>query len=143
MKALRILIFVGILISIISLPWYISLIITIILISIEQVLENVVFMFNICFLQPLPKEFNTKDWLGMLFGFLPDDKNGRKFIVGMIFENENSGKELFDCISLWNYNNEEDKSNNIQISYVGLEYIPETVYYKNREGTTRHSHNGG
>jgi hypothetical protein len=111
---LRILTIIGILSSIITFQWYLGLILSIFLSLIEQLLEKIVFMFTTLFIQPIPN-WDSKEWLGMIFG-IPLKRNIYK--LGMLFKSENYAKEIFKCIRAWNYNQDEDLNNNINISFI-------------------------
>jgi len=112
---IRILIIIGILLSLLTLPWQLSVLSSIILVIIEIILEKIVFKYTILFIQPIPK-YRLNSWLAMIF-LLPIQE-GIVVKIGMLFDDEKTAKEIFECLLAWNYFEYSDPENNIQITFV-------------------------
>jgi len=111
---LRTITLVAVLSSVVSLAWYLSLVLAAFLVAVEQILERIVFKFGILYVQPLI-EWRSEEWLGMTFGF-PVGKG--PLIVGMFFRSQEYARELFQRIKTWNYDQDEDHDDNIRISFI-------------------------
>jgi len=117
---LRILMIVGIVSSLITFPVYISLILSIFLVLIEQVLEKANFMFNTLFVQPIPtpKDLKKADWYANIFGFVQGNVANKKFLIGLVFKDKEAGEKIFKCISAWNNMEQVDMEDNINLSFI-------------------------
>ena len=111
---LRILTIIVIGISLFTLPFTISIILTIFLIVVEKILENVIFQFTTLFIQPMP-EYELGSWLAMIYLFNSDTSCMK---MGMVFPDEGKAKAFLDCIRSWNYFENNDINNNICISFI-------------------------
>jgi hypothetical protein len=112
---LRILTLVGILVSIVTLPLSFSLLLTIFLLLLEKILESIVFKFTTIFVQPMPN-YKLNSWLAMVF--LISFEEGILHKIGMLFENAETANDSFECFQAWNYFQDTDTVNNIQITFV-------------------------
>ncbi len=113
---LRITVLIGIMTSVITLPWYFSLILSMFLLLFEQILERVIFLYHTLYIQSIPFDYNSSDWLGMLFG-VPLVR-GSNFKLGMVFDTEENARKIFKCLESWNQDKTEDVENNINISFI-------------------------
>lgn len=118
--ALRTLTFIGIVSSILTLPVYYSLILSILLVVVEQILERAGFMFNTLFVQPVPepKDLKKAEWYANIFGFVQGNVADKKFLIGLAFKDKEAGEKIFKCISAWNYSEKWDMKNNIRLSFI-------------------------
>ena len=119
---LRILAAVGIVISFLTLPYWIGVIITLIIFGVEQLFENVVFEYSVIVQQPLPDfEIEYDQWLTNGY-FLLDTKyqnpNGYLNYFGPVFKDKDYAIKFFNYICSWNQNNDLDIENNICISFI-------------------------
>lgn len=112
---IRILIILGILLSFLTLPWQYSVITSIILVVIEIILEKIIFKYRTLFIQPIPR-YRLNSWLAMVF--LIPLQEGIQSKIGMLFDDEKTAQEIFTCLMAWNYFEEADPDNNIQITFV-------------------------
>jgi hypothetical protein len=133
---LRVLILVGIGTSILTFPsWYISLGVAVALVFVEQFLERSVFCYTSLYIQPLP-EFEVKpdEWLGMVYMYPPD--TGPKGLngVGLAFKTPEYAAGFFNLLRKWNYDQDEDRNNNICLSFIIEDEDAYSVYlYPNPE----------
>ena len=117
---LRTLTIIGIASSILTLPIHLSLILSILLVLIEQTLERTGFMFNTLFIQPIPKPEDLKKagWYANIFGFVQGNVADKKFLIGLVFKNKEAGEKIFKCISAWNNLEKFDMEDNIKLSFI-------------------------
>jgi hypothetical protein len=133
--SIRILTIIGIISSILTLAWYNSLGLTIILLIIEQLLEKVIFVYHSLYIQAIPLDYKHSDWVAMLYG-IPRN-TGSKYILGMIFDSEKNAKKIFSCIESWNQRNDTDINNSINISFIIESETEYSVYiYPNADKKT-------
>lgn len=123
---LRAISIVGIIISFLILPFYIAGIVSIFLLLIEQFFERTVYRYTTLYVQPFPDfEYDSSKWEAMLFHGSMDPKIKIESQVGFVFNDLHYASKFFELLYLWNYNNYEDKENNIQITFL----IDEDKYY--------------
>lgn len=123
--SLRILAFIGILISVVSFPWYVSLALALIFLGIDKILESIVFKFTTIFVQPMPN-YKMNSWLAMVFLISLEKDVPHK--LGMLFEDAVTANDSFKCFQEWNYFQDVDADNNIQITFVIEETEEYSVY---------------
>lgn len=120
---IRIFTIAGFIMIFISLPYFMNIILSLILFTFEQILERVLFSFTSLFIHPIPN-YDGDNWLGMGFLYREDD-----YEISILFNEPDNAKDVYSCIKAWNYNNDIDSENNIKLSFVleedGLTY---TVY---------------
>lgn len=115
----RLILAVSIIISFIAVPFPYSAIISISLILIEQLIERVIFLFVSIALVPFPDFalWEKANFAAVVLGV--HRLQQEPATVGMYFENEESGRQVFEFIRRWNYGNDEDLGDgNITISFV-------------------------
>ena len=117
---LRALTLIGIVSSILTLPIYFSLALSILLVVIEQILEKAGFMFNTLFVQPIPtsEDLRKAEWCANLFGFVQGNVADKKFMIGLVFKDKEAGEKIFKCISAWNNLEKWDMEDNIKLSFI-------------------------
>lgn len=117
---LRTVFFIGIITSVFSFQWYISLTLALVLAGIEYTLERTGFMFTTLFVQPIPDSIDLKkaEWFSNVFGFIKGNAIDKKFLVGLAFRDKEAGEKVFKCISSWNNFERVDMENNINISFI-------------------------
>lgn len=117
---LRILMIIGIISSILTLPIYLSLIFSICLILLEQILEKATYMFYTLFVQPVPtpEDLKKAEWYANIFGFVQGNVADKKFLIGLVFKDKEAGEKVFKCISAWNNLEKWDMEDNIKLSFI-------------------------
>lgn len=116
---LRILLFVTVVNSVFSFRvWHLNLLITVLLVAIEQFLERIIFIFTTIFVTPIPESYKPEDWKGMVWGFPLDENDTRSFMVAPLFNNCESAVRIFKCLKSWNYGRDKDFAENILISAI-------------------------
>jgi len=136
---LRILTCIGILSSILAFPvWYFSLSFALFLFLVEQFFERAIFQYTSIYVQPMPEfKYKPDEWKGMSFAFPRDPDPKLLNIVGCAFRSRDYGIAFFNLIKSWNYNETEDKVNNICFSFiVENENEYSTYLYPNPERET-------
>lgn len=115
---LRSLAFIGIATSVITIEqWYNSLILSIIIFLVEQFFERAIFEYTTLVIQPFPDfEIDYGQW--KTNGFLLARNNTDLSYIGPAYEDADYAKKFFSYIKMWNSNMDEDKDNNVIISFV-------------------------
>lgn len=114
---LRVLTFVGIATSLITLEWYQGVILSILLLLIEQFFERTIFEYTTIIFQSLPNfEIDGKRWKTMAFAF-PENPDDLPF-MGPAFDSEEYARNLFEYIKSWNNIDGDDAENKIIVSFI-------------------------
>lgn len=124
---LRTLTAIGIVTSVISLPWQQSLLLAIALFAIDFFLEKTLFYYTSLYIQPLPDfTYDPTKWVANSFVSIgePSDPASQK-IVGLVFNDTDYAKKFFELLRSWNYGNNEDKDGNVCLSFI----TDEDMYY--------------
>ena len=103
--------------------WYFNLLLAIVIVAVEQFLERAVFLYTIFYWQPLPdfKWDIGEEWVAMGFAFPVPRNEGELNIVGPVFKTESCAHEFFELLRNWNYSYQEDRDNNICLSFVTVD----------------------
>lgn len=98
----------SILFSFAVIPSPYSIIVSLMLIAVEQLLERVVFSYIAAVLIEFPsfELWRRANFLGSFFTSQPGGQTIST--VGMFFENEDAAREVFDYVSAWNRGEEDD-----------------------------------
>lgn len=131
----RVIISIGIISSIIAFSaWYFSLLFAVLLFCVGWTLEKVIFRFTTIFVTPLPDfTYDPSEWNAMGYMFVPDELKAPS-LFGPSFKTEEYGINLFNLLLAWNYNKDEDKEENICISFIEEKDAHYSVYiYPNLE----------
>ena len=119
---LRILAGTGILTSLLTLPYFVGVGLTIFLSITEQILEKIVFEYSVMILQPLPNfEIDYKQWITNGYFLLnPDVPTGDGYVnyFGPTYKDRDYAIEFFGYIRSWNPDLDTDFDNNICVSFV-------------------------
>lgn len=117
---LKVIFVIGIIMSIISIAWYFSLILTLFWGVLEYLLKKTGFMFTTLFIQPIPtpEDLKKANWYANLFGFVQGGVADKKFLIGISFKDKEAGEKVFKCISAWNNMEQVDMKNNINLSFI-------------------------
>jgi hypothetical protein len=125
--ALRFLTAFGISLSVVTMPWYWSLGISIALVAVDLVLESTAFYFTSLYVTAFPdKRWDGSKWLAMTFLIRgePDDPESSR-TIGMAFSDKDFATSVFEMLRTWNDGEAEDKNGNICLSFV----FDENGYY--------------
>jgi hypothetical protein len=116
---LRIFTFIGIVTSIISLEWYQSLLLTLILIIIEQFFERAIFEYTTILFQPFPGfEIDGKRWKTVGYAMMEIKDDEFPPYVGPAFDDEDYARNFFEYIQSWNKIEKDDPENLIIVSFI-------------------------
>lgn len=114
---LRILFFAGIGISLFALPPYLAFSVAALIGLTGLFFQKVIFQYTTIYVQPMPDfDYDPKEWKGMVFGFASSP--GLLNFVGCAFSTEKTAHNFFNLLKTWNYDNDEDKDNNICLSFI-------------------------
>ncbi len=123
---LRVLLIIGVLTSVVSLPWYQSLPFALALLFLEQFLERSVLLYTSIYLHTMPDfAIDPAKWVSMAFIVYEAEGLIIPNEVGLVFTDEEYAQKFFELLHAWNQGKNEDKDNNVQLSFI----IDEEVYY--------------
>lgn len=103
-----------------------AVLLTITQLGIEQFLERIVFQYTTVFIQPIPTfDFDMRDLTGMSYvSITPEPRPDVLDMVMFSFSNYDLAHKFFDLLREWNYGEDEDRDDNIQISFVWAKDMP-------------------
>lgn len=116
----------GVMASVVSFPWYISLAISIAFVAIDFFVENILFYYTSAFVLPLPDfEYQSEKWLATTIVSIgePEDLDSLK-MVGLTFDDEVYAKLFFDLLRAW-ARGAENKNGDLKLTFV----IDEDTYF--------------
>jgi len=110
--------------------WYLRLSLAIVLFLIEQFFERSIFLYTSIYVQPLPS-FTTESekWTDMCFAYPINPESNELNVVGPVFSDREYAHNFFNLLRDWNYQQSEDKDNNICLSFVIENDIQYSVYF--------------
>jgi len=109
--------------------WYTSLLFAVLMFLLEQFVERCVFQYTTIYVQPLPDfGLDTEDWKAMVFAFPTDDGPPAMNIVGCAFGTRGYAHAFFDVLRKWNYGQDEDRENNICLSFILVDEMHYVTY---------------
>lgn len=115
---LRSLAFIGIATSVVSIDkWYYSLMLSILIFLVEQFFERTIFEYTTLVVQPFP-DFNIDYSQWKTNGFMLAQSKTDLSYIGPAYQEAEYAKNFFKYIKSWNSDNDEDKDNNIVLSFV-------------------------
>jgi hypothetical protein len=90
------------------------------LFTLQSFIEHSIFSYVAIYVQPLPDfELKPERWLGMSFGYAINPERTIEIpSVGMLFDDEEYARKIYNLILSWNYGEQNDKDNNINMSVV-------------------------
>ena len=119
---LRILAFIGIVISFLVLPYFAGIIVTIVLFGIQTLIEKTLFEYSIMIIQPFPDfEIDYDQWITNGYFLTNEQIEGHDNFpnyFGPAYKDENYAFQFFSYIREWNQNKDTDFDNNICISFI-------------------------
>lgn len=121
---LRILTLIGIATSIIALPPVYSLLLSIVLVLIEQFFEKTIFEYSVFYISQLPDfDIDYSQWLTS--GYLLLSGENRKLLTqgyhnhfGPAYRDKNYAIKFFNYLRIWNDSHSVDSANNICVSII-------------------------
>lgn len=121
---LRILTLIGIATSILTLPPIYSLLLSIVLVLIEQFFERTIFEYSVFYISPLPDfDIDYSQWVTS--GYLLLNGGNRKLLTkgyhnhfGPAYKDKNYAIKFFNYLRSWNDNQPIDSGNNICVSLI-------------------------
>lgn len=133
----RIFVLIGIVSSVISMEWYYALLTSIILASFDWFIERTIFKWSSVYITPIPNFTYDKFQWKMMGFILAYDEEKDKDIVVCVYKDIEFAEKMFDYFKELNYNQDEDKDNNICLSFIIENYSQYTVHiYPNPERKT-------
>ena len=115
----KLILILTIVLSFITLRRFWAIIVSLSLIAVEQLLERVIFSFTTYVVTPWPdfSLFEQANYLGAMFEFTRDNKSPAT--IGLMFENKEEAKQVWEFIYGWNQNNSYDLGDgNITVSAI-------------------------
>lgn len=105
----------GLGLSLVTISPPLGVLISLLLVGVEQFLERTTFRFTTLFIQPIPDfEYAPDEWEAMVFLI---NRAGQD-AIGCLFKSFEYGTKFFEYLRAWNYEDGEDLENNIQLSFV-------------------------
>lgn len=125
--SLRTLTALGIIASILTVPWYVSSCIAIALVLLDAIFENVLFYYTSMYILPIPDfKWEPDKWTANFFVSFGDPQDpASDRIVGLVFSDSRFAKNLFDLLKAWNNGSAENTEDNFFLSFI----IDEDTYY--------------
>lgn len=124
--SLRVVVLIGIVISVLSFPWYQGLLLALGLLLLEQFFERSVFLYTSMYIPAMPNfELDPEKWISMAFVMAKAGKEMVSIEIGLVFNDEEYAMKFFDLLRTWNYEENEDKDDNIALTFV----IDEDQYF--------------
>lgn len=125
--ALRGLTILGVTTSVITLPWFYSLSLSIGLVVFDVFLERTLFYYTSLYVQAMPDfEYDSDKWVANAFVSIghPSNPNSER-IVGLVFTEKEYASKLFQLLRAWNHGDSDNKEGNIFLSFI----TDEDTYY--------------
>lgn len=130
---LRILTVIGIGTSFLVLPYWGGIIVTFLLFGIEQFFEKTLFEYSVAILQPFPNfKIDYDQWLTNGYFILNPDVDRNEVNLnyfGPTYKDKDYAAKFFKYIRSWNQDLDEDKENNICISFIIESDVSYTTYF--------------
>ncbi|WP_435079812.1 hypothetical protein [Halococcus sp. AFM35] len=105
----------GIFTSLLLIPPPFSVIISLALALLDLFFERTALMVQSMFVQPIPEKWDSDSWQGNLYHY--DD---RMWGVGLLFDNEEIARVALETIRAWNYDEDIDRDENVEMSFVEM-----------------------
>jgi len=118
--------FLGILISVVSFPWYISLVIALTFLVVDFFVENVLFYYTSAFVLPFPDfEYQSERWVANTFMSMGEPENPDSLkIVGLTFDDRGYAECFFELLRAWSRGS-ENKEGDLKLTFL----IDEDMYF--------------
>lgn len=122
---LRSLTTVGVATSVVTMPWYISLGVALILLLIDVFLERTLFYYSSMYVDALMENYDPDEWVATVVVSIgePEDPRSRK-IVGLAFKTEDYANRFFETLHAWN-GTDDGKQKDLRLTFI----IDEDHYY--------------
>lgn len=118
-KVSRLILVVSILISFLALPYVYSIVVSLAIILIEQILERVAFYYVSVYIVPFPswEIWKKADFKAMIFGASTGDSKS-PMLVGMAFGDEPAARKVWKYIESWSADPNNDTDDDLKLSLV-------------------------
>lgn len=123
--AIRTITFTGIALSVVSLPWYYSLLCAASLVGLDFFLEKTLFYYSSLYVGTLMENYDPDEWMATIVishGEPTDPKS--KMIVGLAFRTENYANRFFETLHGFNSSNDY-RQKDLMLTFV----IDEDMYF--------------
>lgn len=110
----------GVVTSVITLPWFYSLFLSIGLVAFDAFLERTLFYYTSMYVQAMPDfEYDPDKWVANAFVSIghPSNPNSER-IVGLVFADNDYAMKFFDLLRAWNHGDSDNKDGNICLSFI-------------------------
>jgi hypothetical protein len=94
---------IGVVASGLSLVWYLSLILSVLLVTLAGFLERTLFYYSTLYVDALMSNYNPDEWKATLFMRIGDDSTGfKQWTVGLVFLTKEYAIDFFNTLYQWN-----------------------------------------
>lgn len=123
--ALRSITSVGVVMSVVSLPWYYSLSTAVILVGLDFFLEKTLFYYSSLYVGTLMEDYDPDEWVAtsVISHGEPTDPRSR-MIVGLVFRTKDYANRFFDTLHGFN-SSSDDRQKDLCLTFV----IDEDMYF--------------
>lgn len=110
--------------------WYLKLSFALALFLIEQFFERAIFQYTSIYFQPFPSfTIEGEKWTDMGFAYPENPQPNELNVVGPVFSDKEYAHNFFNLLRQWNYQQSEDKDNNICLSFILESENQYSVYF--------------
>lgn len=110
--------------------WYVKLPFASVLLLIEQFLERGIFQYTSIYFQPFPSfTVEGEKWTDMGFAYPENPQPNELNVIGPVFSDKEYARNFFNLLRDWNYQQSEDKDNNICLSFILESEKQYSVYF--------------
>lgn len=105
--ALRILTAIGVVLSVVTLDWYIALALSLLFVGLDAFLERTLFYYSSMFVGNMLLDYDPNEWVGTVIVSIgePEDSQSRK-IVGVWLRTEGYARRFFEVLHSWTGKND-------------------------------------
>jgi len=99
---IRILTGIGVVLSVVTLPWYVALAVSLLLVGLDAFLERTLFYYSSMFVTNMLLDYDPDEWVGTVIVSIgePEDPQSRK-IVGVWLRTNDYAKRFFEVLHTW------------------------------------------
>lgn len=116
---------IGIVMSVVALPWYLSLPVAVLLVGLDYFLERTLFYYSSLYVGTLMENYDPDEWVATLVisHGKPTDSRSR-MIVGLAFQTKSYANQFFDTLHGFN-SSDDDRQKDLKLTFV----IDEDMYF--------------
>ena len=117
----------GIATSLLTLNWYFSFSLAVLLVLINAFIEKTIFYYTSLYVTAMPTfEYDPSKWVANCFLSNGNPKNpDNEKMVGLVFNDKEYAKNLFNLFRDWNHGSSDNKNHNFELTFV----TDEDAYY--------------